>query len=125
MKTLTKAEEEVMQSIWKLGEGTMGQIYDSLRDEKPAYNTIASIVRILEKKGFVDHKAYGRVFVYFPLVSKEEYSKNFIKSFVNRYFDKSLKKLISAFSDDSLSIEELQQLEEYINSLIQKKKENE
>ncbi len=125
MKTLTKAEEQVMQAIWQLGEGSMGQIYDALSGEKPAYNTIASIVRILEKKGFVDHKAYGRVFVYFPLVPKEEYSKSMARSLISKYFDRSVKKLLSAFSDEDLSLEELRQIEEYVNSLIEKKRKNE
>jgi len=124
MKTLTKAEEQVMQAIWQIGEGSMGQIYDALPDEKPAYNTIASIVRILEKKGFVNHKAYGRVFVYYPVITKEEYSKSMAKSLVSKYFDRSLKKLLSAFSDDDLSLEELRQIEQYVNDLIEKKRKN-
>ncbi len=121
MKVLTKAEEQVMQVIWQMGKGTMGEIYDNIPDPKPAYNTVATIVRILEKKGFVQHKAYGRVFVYSPKISQEEYSRNFLKNFVRKYFDRSLKKLISAFSDEDLSLEELKEAEEYIRLLINKK----
>ncbi len=124
MKTLTKAEEQVMHAIWQIGEGSMGQIYDALPEQKPAYNTIASIVRILEKKGFVDHKAYGRVFVYYPLISKEDYSKAVAKRLISKYFDRSVKKLLSAFSDEDLSLEELRQIEQYVNSLIEKKQKN-
>ncbi len=125
MKTLTKAEEQVMQAIWQIGEGSMGQIYDALPEKKPAYNTVASIVRILEKKGFVSHKSYGRVFVYFPLISKDKYSKSIAKNLLGKYFDRSLKKLLSAFSDEDLSLEELREIEDYVGSLIQKKQKNE
>ncbi len=124
MKTLTKAEEEVMQVIWKISEGTMGEIYSKIPEPKPAYNTVATIVRILEKKGFVAHKAYGRVFVYYPIINQKEYSRNFLMDFMHKYFDKSLKNLISAFSENDLTLKELKETEEYIKKLIQKKSQN-
>ena len=72
MKELTKAEEQIMQILWKLEKGFVKDIVDAMPEPKPAYNTVSTIVRILEKKGFVDHNAYGKTFEYFPIVSKKE-----------------------------------------------------
>ena len=82
-KRLTKAEEEIMQIIWSKGRVLVSDILDELGDPRPPHSSISSIVRILEKKGFVDHKAYGRTYEYFPTVAKEEYSKHSIRNFIN------------------------------------------
>ena len=74
MKELTKAEEQIMQILWKIEKGFVNDILDGFPLPKPAYNTVSTIVRILEKKEFVAHKAYGKTHEYFPLISKEEYS---------------------------------------------------
>ena len=76
MKTmqLTRAEEQVMQILWDLGEGLVKDIRDRFDEPRPARNTVSTVVRILEKKGFVDHKSYGNVYLYFPVVSREDYS---------------------------------------------------
>ncbi|MBK7429297.1 MAG: BlaI/MecI/CopY family transcriptional regulator [Saprospiraceae bacterium] len=96
MQKLTKAEEEIMQLIWQLGPCTVSQVIDLIEEEpKPPHSSISSIVRILEKKGFVDHKAYGRTYEYFPIVSKEEYSGSTVKSLINDYFEGSVKSLVS------------------------------
>jgi predicted transcriptional regulator len=83
---LTKAEEQIMQIIWELGEGLVKDIRDKFSDPKPARNTVSTVVRVLEKKGFVGHKAYGNVFVYHPLVSKREYSKSQLFGLMESYF---------------------------------------
>ena len=72
MKELTKAEEQVMQILWKIEKGFVKDIIDSMPKPKPAYNTVSTIVRILEKKGFVGHNAYGKTHEYYPLVSKKD-----------------------------------------------------
>ena len=82
MKELTRAEEQIMQVLWRLGRGFVKDIVDELPEPKPAYNTVSTIVRILEKKGFVSHEAFGKTHQYFPLTSKDEYKKNFLKSFI-------------------------------------------
>ena len=86
MRELTRAEEQVMQSLWKIEKGFVKDILDQFSEPKPAYNTVSTIVRILQDKGFIAHKAYGRTHEYFPLVSKDEYSKSHLNSFVKDYF---------------------------------------
>lgn len=111
MKTLTKAEEEIMQYIWQLERCTVSNVIDEMPDPKPPHSSISSIVRILEKKGFVDHKAYGRTYEYFPLVSKETYSKGNVISLIKEYFNGSPKQLVSFLvANDETSIDELQHL---------------
>ncbi|MFK8104655.1 MAG: BlaI/MecI/CopY family transcriptional regulator [Saprospiraceae bacterium] len=95
MKSLTKAEEEIMQIVWRLGPCTVSQIIEDMGEPKPPHSSISSIVRILEKKAFVDHKAYGRTYEYFPKVSKEEYSKRTINQLVTDYFEGSMNRLVS------------------------------
>lgn len=98
MNQLTKAEEEVMQIIWKLERCLVSQILDEMekeRGERPPHSTISSIVRILESKGFVSHKAYGRTHEYFPLVSKADYTKTTLKRIMSHYFEGSASRLVS------------------------------
>lgn len=111
IKNLTKAEEEIMQHIWQLERCTVTNIIEQLPSPKPPHSSISSIVRILEKKGFVDHKAYGRTYEYFPLITKEDYSKRSLLSLLSNYFDGSTPQLVSyLIEEDATSIEELQEL---------------
>ena len=111
MKSLTKVEEEIMKDIWSLGRCTVSDIIDRMEDPKPPHSSISSIVRILERKGFVDHKAYGRTYEYFPLISKEEYSKGSVISLIQEYFNGSTPQLVSFLvAKEETSIEELQEL---------------
>jgi len=106
MKQLTKAEEEVMQILWQLEKGNVASIIDKLPKPKPAYNTVSTIVRILESKGFVDHEQAGRGHIYFPLVKKTDYSNQSITQLVDNYFQGSFKSMVSFFmkkNDMSLS----------------------
>jgi len=98
MRDLTKAEEQIMQVLWQKEEAFVKEIIESLPEPKPAYSTVSTIVRILETKGFVGHKAYGPTHQYHPLVSKDEYSHFTMKKMLNNYFDGSLKKMVSFFS---------------------------
>ncbi|MEM6964789.1 MAG: BlaI/MecI/CopY family transcriptional regulator [Bacteroidota bacterium] len=96
MKKLTKAEEEIMQIIWRLGRCTVTDILNELGDPKPPRSSISSIVQILEKeRKFLGYKAYGRTYEYFPIVSKDEYSKFSLKKIVNNYFEGSMNNLVS------------------------------
>ena len=94
MRELTRAEEEVMQILWKIRRGFVKDILEHFDEPLPAYNTVSTIVRILQDKGFVSHKAYGRTHQYYPLVSKEDYSKMHLKTFVKDYFSDSFKKMV-------------------------------
>ena len=123
MKKLTKAEEEIMQVLWHLERGVVRDVMDKLPEPKPAYTTVSSIIRILETKGFVKHKAYGKTHEYFPVITKTEYSKVFLNSFVSDYFSNSYKKLVSFFAkEEDLSIDELNELKKIINDEMDKKK---
>jgi len=111
MKELTKAEEQVMQILWDLGEGLVKDIRDRFDDPKPVRNTVSTVVRILEKKGFVDHRAYGNVYVYFPLISKSEYSRGQLFGLLEGYFNNSFPAMASFFArEKDLSIKELDEL---------------
>ncbi len=98
MRELTKAEEQIMHILWEKEKAFVKEIIEQLGDPKPAYSTVSTIVRILETKGFVGHKAYGPTHQYHPIVSKEEYSHFTMKKMVDNYFDGSLKKMVSFFS---------------------------
>ncbi|MEO6131112.1 MAG: BlaI/MecI/CopY family transcriptional regulator [Saprospiraceae bacterium] len=111
IKSLTKAEEEIMQFIWLLGRCTVSNIIDELPLPKPPHSSISSIVRILERKGFVGHKAYGRTYEYFPLIMKDAYSKRSVLSLLRDYFDGSTPQLVSFLVEqEETSVEELQEL---------------
>jgi predicted transcriptional regulator len=108
---LTRAEEQVMQILWDRKEGLVKDIRDSFDDPKPARNTVSTVLRILEKKGFVGHKAYGNVHLYHPLVSKREYSKKQLFSLMESYFNNSFPAMASFFArEKDLSVRELEEL---------------
>lgn len=113
MTELTKAEEQVIQIMWEQGKTTVKDIIEELPDPKPAYNTISTIVRILEKKGFVDHEPKGKGYVYFTLISKEEYTKKFLRKFVSNYFDGSFKNLVSFFvKENKMNLSDFEEMME-------------
>ena len=100
-KELTRAEDQVMQILWKLKKAFVKDIVEQMSDPKPAYNTISTIVRILETKGFVDHKAYGKTHEYFPIISKEKYTKFYLNNLIRGYFDGSFPNLVSFFAKEN------------------------
>lgn len=95
MKPLTRAEEQIMQTIWKLGKAYLKDIVEEQPEPKPHSNTVATILKILMDKGFVDVEVHGRVHQYFPLVSKEEYSSSTIQNLVSNYFEGSFADVVS------------------------------
>jgi predicted transcriptional regulator len=111
MKQLTKAEEEVMQVLWKLEKGNVASIIAQLPEPKPAYNTVSTIVRILENKGFVDHEQEGKGYLYFPLLKKSDYSHQSINKLVDGYFQGSFKSMVSFFmKKNDMSLSELESI---------------
>lgn len=123
MKELTKAEEQIMQVLWKLEEAFVKDIIPELPDPKPAYNTVSTIVRILEKKGFVSHRAFGKTHQYFPLVTKDDYTKTHMGSFVKNYFSNSYEQMISFFAKEkSMSIHEMEEILKIMEGEIKKQK---
>jgi len=108
---LTKAEEQVMQILWDMKEGLVKDIRNSFRDPKPARNTVSTVLRILEKKGYVGHKAYANVHLYHPLVSKSEYSKSQLFGLMESYFNNSFPVMASFFArEKDLTLIELEEL---------------
>ncbi|MES2702924.1 MAG: BlaI/MecI/CopY family transcriptional regulator [Bacteroidota bacterium] len=109
--TLTKAEEEVMHIIWQLERCLVRDIIEKLGDPDMPHSTISSVVRILEKKGFVTHKAYGKTHEYYPAISKEEYAQHGVKSLMEKYFGGSPKKLVSFLvQQENMNLKELNDL---------------
>ena len=120
-QVLTKAEEQVMQAVWKLGKGFAGEIADAVEEPKPAYRTVLTEIRILEQKGFVAHESLGGNNRYYPLVGKDDYSGRMLGSLVNRYFDGSCSRLVSCFMKDKNFREE--DLEALSRIIEEKRKE--
>ena len=111
MKQLTKAEEDIMQILWQLKETNVAGIIDELPEPKPAYNTVSTIVRILESKDFVGYHKKGRGHIYFPLIAKEDYTSQALSKFVDGYFQGSFKSLVSFFvKEKDISISDLEEV---------------
>jgi len=124
MKELTKAEEQVMQVLWNIGSGFANEIMAAFPEPKPAYNTVLTVIRILEKKGFVTHETFCKANRYQPAVSKDEYSQRFLGSVVERYFNNSYLDLVSAFAKkENFSLEELEELKKIIDKAIDNEKQ--
>ena len=123
---LTKAEEQVMQILWKMGEGLVKDVRDRFDEPKPARNTVSTVIRILEKKGFVGHKDYGKVFVYYPLIMKNEYSGKQLFGLLNNNFNNSFPAMASYFArEKDLSIQDLERLLEDTKSELSKRTKTE
>lgn len=119
MQKLTNKEEEIMHILWKLEKAFVKDVLTEIEDEKPHYNTLSTIIRNLEEKGYVSHNAYGNTHQYFPVVSKEDYRKGFMSNAIENYFNNSYKSMISFFAkEEKISADELRE----ILDMIEKKK---
>jgi BlaI family penicillinase repressor len=121
IKELTRAEEQLMQILWQLEKGYVKDIIEELPEPKPAYNTVSTIIRILETKGFVDHVAYGKTHEYFPIISKEEYQNFATDKLMNGYFDNSVKHMFSYFvKKEKIDLKEADEIMKLIENLKNK-----
>ena len=119
MEKLTNKEEEVMHVIWKLEKAFVKDVLAEIKGDKPHYNTLSTIVRNLEEKGYVSYHAYGKTHQYYPVVKKEEYRKQFMNQAIDYYFNNSYKNMVSFFAkEEKISVEELKD----IIALIENKK---
>lgn len=119
MQKLTNKEEEIMHILWKLEKAFVKDVLAEVKEDKPHYNTLSTIIRNLEEKGYVSHNAYGNTHQYYPVVTKEEYRKGFMSSAIQNYFNNSYKSMISFFAkEEKISAEELRE----ILDMIEKKK---
>ncbi|MDX9930544.1 MAG: BlaI/MecI/CopY family transcriptional regulator [Bacteroidales bacterium] len=125
MRELTRAEEQIMMVLWKIKKGFVKDILEHLGDPKPAYNTVSTIVRILQEKGFVKHKAFGRTHEYYPVVTKRAYSKQQMGNFISSYFSNSYHQMVSFFArEKAISIKEMEEIMKMMSEEIEKQKED-
>ncbi|WP_334055731.1 BlaI/MecI/CopY family transcriptional regulator [Polaribacter sp. P097] len=115
-KQLTKAEEQIMQVLWDLQESSVKDIITRLPEPKPAYNTVSTIIRILETKEFVGHKTEGRGYLYYPLIDKDTYSNQSLHKLMNGYFQGSFKSMVSFFvKENKMDVKELESILKEVN----------
>lgn len=120
---LTAKEEEIMHVLWEIESGFVKELIERLPAPKPHYNTVSTIIRILEDKGFVQHKAFGKSHQYFPVVSKTDYKRSFLKGFVQQYFSNSYKDVVSFFAqEDQLDENDLRDILKLIHQKSNKSK---
>ena len=115
---LTRGEEEMMHILWSIGSGVVNDIIARMEEPKPKYTTVATFIKILENKGFVRHEAMGKSHRYFPLVSKEDYAGNKMRSMLSNYFDGSLSQMVSFFSQkENISVKEMDEILEIVEKI--------
>jgi len=111
MQKLAKREEQIMQVYWDLGKAFIKEVIPNLPEPKPHYNSVATMVKILEEKGFLDHDSVGNVYRYFPIISREDYQKHAMKDIVSQYFDNSYPRMLAFFAkEQNLTEDELQEI---------------
>ncbi len=116
IKDLTKAEEQIMQVMWQLESAFVKEVVDFLPEPKPAYNTVSTIIRILETKGFIGHKSFGKAYQYFPTVSKEEYKRHATQKLLGNYFENSVERMFSFFvKEEKLDLSDVDEIMKMIN----------
>lgn len=116
MKQLTKAEEEIMQILWDLGQANVAAIIEEMPEPKPAYNTVSTVVRILESKKFVNHRKQGKGYIYFPIVARETYSNQSLNKIMQNYFNGSFRSMVSFFmKNNEMDTKELEDILKEIN----------
>ena len=123
MKEITKAQEDILKALWEIREGAVSDVLDKLHEPKPAYNTVATVIKVLQKKGYVSHKTYGKTHVYFAVVSKRDYAQHLLRDTFKGLFNGSLNQMVSSFvKSKDISIQELEELKEMLEKEIQNKK---
>jgi predicted transcriptional regulator len=121
IKELTRAEEQLMQILWQIEKGFVKDVMEHLPEPKPAYNTVSTIIRILEAKGFVAYNAFGKSHQYYPVISKEEYQNFATDKLMNGYFDNSVKHMFSYFvKKEKIDLKEADEIMKLIEKLKNK-----
>lgn len=123
MKEITRAQEEIMRALWNIKEGVVNDVLDQLQETKPAYNTVSTVIRVLEKKGYVGHRTYGKTHVYFPKIKQEEYARQQLKGLLSSHFSNSMKSMVSFFArKEKIELQELEEIRKLIEEEIHKQK---
>ncbi len=121
IKDLTKAEEQIMQILWQIEKGFVKDVMDHIPDPKPAYNTVSTIIRILETKGFIGHEAFGKAHQYFPLISKEDYKRYATEKLLGNYFENSVESMFSFFvKEEKVDLSDVDEILKMIQKLKNK-----
>lgn len=119
MKEITKAQEDILKALWEKKEGAVSDVLEVLPEPKPAYNTVATVIKVLEKKGYVKHKTFGKTNVYYPLVEKKEYASNILRDTFKNFFNGSLNLMFSQFmKNKKVSLNELEELRKLLDDEI-------
>ena len=122
LRELTKAEEQVMLILWEMGEGLVKEVINKIHPPKPAYNTVSTVIRVLEGKGFIDHKAIGNTHIYFPIISEAQYKHFAFDKVMNNYFENNYQSLVSFLvKEKNMDMEELDELIALAEKLKNKK----
>ena len=122
LRELTKAEEQVMLILWQMGEGLVKEVIDKMDPPKPAYNTVSTVIRVLEGKGFIDHKAIGNTYIYFPIISEPQYKHFAFDKVMNNYFENNYQSLVSFLvKEKNMDMKELDELIALAEKLKNKK----
>ena len=117
MQKLTNKEEEIMHILWRLKKAFVKEVLAEITEDQPHYNTLSTIIRNLEEKGYVAHNAYGNTHQYYPVIAIEEYRKTFMNTAIENYFDNSYKSLVSFFAEEEkISAKELREILELIEN---------
>lgn len=126
MSKLTKAEEEIMIALWDLGEATVRDVINKLDDPETPYTTVSTVIRVLEKKEFVTHRAIGTTYLYSPLLEKEVYMKQSLSGFLNKYFDGSFTNLASFFAtENDITLRDLREMMEEVKEDLREDRKSE
>ena len=123
MEELTKAQEEILLVLWDIQEGAVADVVEKLAEPKPAYTTVATVIKVLEKKNYVAHRKYGNIHVYYPVVTKKAYAKHVLKDAYKGLFNNSINQLVSFFvKEKDVPVSELEELKKLIDQEIKKQK---
>ena len=123
MKEITKAQEDILKAIWEIENGAVSNVLDRLPEPKPAYNTVATVIKVLERKGYVAHRTFGKTNVYYALISRKDYAHHIVKEAFIGFFHGSLNQMVSPLiKNKEISVAELEELKQMLESEIKKQK---
>ena len=123
MKEITKAQEEILKAVWEIENGAVSDVLERLPEPKPAYNTVATVIKVLEKKGYLTHRTYGKTNVYYALISRNDYAQQVVRNTFTGLFNRSLNQMVSPLiQNKEISLTELEELRQIVESEINKQK---
>lgn len=123
MKEITKAQEEILKAVWEIENGAVSDVLERLPEPKPAYNTVATVIKVLEKKGYLAHRTYGKTNVYYALISRNDYAQQIIRNTFTGLLNRSLNQMVSPLiKNKEISLTELEELRQIVESEINKQK---